>query len=72
MTFSFKRLLQDFELLQGFALCTAVAKFEALAVGQFLNGQCGLPTKKFAHLSSNLQNELLVFNFFSAAFLRSL
>ena len=54
MIFSFKRLLQDFELLQVFALYAAFAKFEALALGQLLIGQCGLPTKKFAHLSPNL------------------
>ena len=59
MTIFLKRLLQDFELLQALAkMYAAVAKFEALALGQLLNGQCGLPTKKFAHFCPNLQNEL--------------
>ena len=45
-----KKLLQDFKLLQALALHTAITGFYALALGEFLNGQCYPPTKKFAHL----------------------
>ena len=37
----YKKLLQDFKLLQALALHTAIARFQALALGQFLNGRCG-------------------------------
>ena len=46
----YKKLLQDFKLLQALALHTAITRFYALALGEFLNGQCYPPTKKFAHL----------------------
>ena len=45
-----KKLLQDFKLLQALALHTAITRLYALALGEFLNGQCYPPTKKLAHL----------------------
>ena len=51
MIFFFKRLLQDFELLQALSLHAADEKFEALALGQLLCGQCDPPTKVCPTLS---------------------
>ena len=42
-------LLQDFKLLQAVALYTAIARFQALTLGQLLNGQCDPSAKKFTH-----------------------
>ena len=37
----YKKLLQDFKLLQALALHAAITRFYALALGEFLNRPCG-------------------------------